>query len=92
MSNPYCKILDDYRELILIIYSGKNINNPILLFDNGSLNFVNHHKHLGVTFSHDTKWHEHINSLLSSAAKSLAMLRKIVQLLIQSYRKMTVFG
>ena len=38
---------------------------------------MDHHKHLGVTLSHDTKWHEHINSILSSAARILGMMRKL---------------
>ena len=55
----------------------KNVNFPILLFNNVPVNFVDHHKHLGVTLSHDTKWHEHINSILSSAARILGMMRKL---------------
>ena len=46
-----------------------------LLFNKFSVNLVDHRKHLGVTLSHDTKWHEHINSILSSAAKKLGMMR-----------------
>ena len=38
---------------------------------------MDHHKHLGVTLSHDTKWHEHINSILSSAARILGTMRKL---------------
>ena len=32
----------------------KNVNYPALLFNNVPVNFVDHHKHLGVTLSHDT--------------------------------------
>ena len=42
-----------------------------------SFYFVNHHKHLGITFSRDGKWHEHINTILSSASKILGMMRKL---------------
>ena len=55
----------------------KNVNFPTLLFNNVPVNFVDHHKHLGVTLSHDTKWHKHINSILSSAARILGMMRKL---------------
>ena len=55
----------------------KNVNYPTLLFNNVPVNFVDHHKHLSVTLRHDTNWHEHINSILSSAAKNLGMMRKL---------------
>ena len=38
---------------------------------------MDNHKHLGVTLSHNTKWHEDINSILSSAARILGMIRKL---------------
>ena len=55
----------------------KYINNPTLLFKIVPVNFMDHHKHLGVALSHDTKWHEHINSILSSAANILSIMRKL---------------
>ena len=55
----------------------KNITPPLLLFDQTQVNFVDHHKHLGITFSRDAKWHEHINTILSSPSKILGMMRKL---------------
>ena len=55
----------------------KNITPSLLLFDQTQVNFVDHHKHLGITFSRDGKWHEHINTILSSASKILGMMRKL---------------
>ena len=40
------------------------INYPTLLFNNVPVDFVDHHKHLGITLNHDTKWHKLINSIL----------------------------
>ena len=55
----------------------QNVTPPLLLFDHTQVNFVEHHKHLGITFSNNGKWHEHINNILSSSAKILAMMRKL---------------
>jgi len=52
-------------------------NNPNLLFDGVQVNFVDNHKHLGLSFSKDGKWHHHINSVITSASRVLGMLRKI---------------
>ena len=55
----------------------QNIDPPLLLFDQTQVKFVDHHKHLGLTFSFNGKWHEHINAILSSAAKILGMMRRL---------------
>ena len=55
----------------------KNITPPLLFFYQTQVNFVDHHKHLGINFSRDGKWHEYINTILSSASKSLGMMRKL---------------
>ena len=55
----------------------KNITPPLLLFDQTQVNFVDLHKHLGITFSRDGKWHEHINTILSSASKILGVMQKL---------------
>ena len=48
-----------------------------MYFNETHVNFVDHHKHLGITTSSDCKWHEHIQNMLSSASKVLGMMRKI---------------
>ena len=65
------------KTIAMLFTLKKNVNFPTLLFNNVPVNFVDHHKHLGVTLSQDTKWHEHINSILSSAARILGMMRKL---------------
>ena len=47
-----------------------------LVFNNMSVNFVDSHKHLGVTLSDDGQWHVHIENILSSADKNLGIMRK----------------
>ncbi|WAR19219.1 hypothetical protein MAR_001057 [Mya arenaria] len=58
-----------------MFFSRTNDNRPTLIFNNSQLNFVEHHKHLGVTLSENGKWHEHINSILNSAGKVLGSMR-----------------
>ena len=53
----------------------KNISYPALQFNNTPVNFVKHHKHLGLTLSCDGKWHEHVNNIINSASKVLDMMR-----------------
>lgn len=60
-----------------ILFSNSNVNNPLLYFDNVPITFVQEHKHLGLTFSHDGKWHTHINNILSSASKMLGVMRSL---------------
>jgi hypothetical protein len=47
-----------------------------ILFNNEDVEFVVNHKHLGVTFSSDCKWHCHIQNILKSTSGQLSMLRK----------------
>ena len=49
---------------------------PQILFNNEDVEFVEHHKHLGVTFSSNCKWHCHIQNILKSTSGQLSMLRK----------------
>ena len=44
---------------------------PILVFDKTPIQFVEHHKNLGLTLSNNGKWYEHINNLTKSASKIL---------------------
>ena len=50
----------------------QNLN---LVFDNILINFVENHKHLGLTLSSSAKWHVHIENILSSASKILGIMR-----------------
>ncbi len=48
---------------------------PSLTFNQVPLNFVEHHKHLGLTLSNDGKWHEHISNIVRSASKVLCSMK-----------------
>ena len=48
-----------------------------LFFDNIPVNFVDSHKHLGVTFSSTGQWHSHIGNIVLPATKVLGIMRKL---------------
>ena len=47
-----------------VLFTLKNIEAlPQLIFDDTIINFVDDHKHLGITFSSNGQWHTHIKNL-----------------------------
>ena len=48
-----------------------------LKFGNSTITPSSSHKHLGLTFSPDSKWHIHIDNVCKSALKEINMLRKL---------------
>ena len=60
-----------------ILFSINNVNNPNLYFDQVPVTFVDEHKHLGLTFGRDGKWHAHVNNILTSASKMLGVMRSL---------------
>ena len=60
-----------------ILFSTVAVFEPRLIFDNTELVFVDNHKHLGLTFSSDCKWHTHIDNILASASRMLGVLRNL---------------
>ena len=50
---------------------------PSLYFNNTQINFVDSHKHLGLTLSNDGKWSEHIENILCTASKTVGIMRKL---------------
>ena len=52
-------------------------NFPNLIFNNTVIQYVNNHKHLGLTLSYNGKWNQHIENILASAAKVIAIMRKL---------------
>ena len=51
---------------------------PLLRFESTNLlQFVESHKHLGLTLSRDDKWTDHIHKVKISAAKVLGIMRKL---------------
>ena len=60
-----------------ILFNTRNEVAPNLVFDNVPVKFVQNHKHLGLTFSADGKWHEHIENISTSASKVLGIMRNL---------------
>jgi hypothetical protein len=50
---------------------------PNLIFENTQVNFVQDHKHLGVTLSTNGQWTTHIDNILTSASKTLGIMKKM---------------
>ena len=50
---------------------------PRLLFDDVLIDFVDQHKHLGVTLINNGKWQNHIENILASASKVIGIMRKL---------------
>ena len=50
---------------------------PILNFNDSIINFVQSHKHLGITLTFNGQWHTHIETILCSAYKVLGIMRKL---------------
>jgi hypothetical protein len=60
----------------IIFSTNQAANKPCIVFNNENVKFVENHKHLGVTFFHNCKWHCHIENILKSTSSQLSMLRK----------------
>ena len=61
-----------------VLFTLKKINIlPQLIFDNISINFVDSHTDLGVTFSSTGQWHSHIETIVLSATKILEVMCKL---------------
>ena len=61
-----------------LFFCNKNTqSNPVLRFDNTPINFVQHHKHLGLTLSNNCNWNKHIEIILGSAWKVVGIMRKM---------------
>ena len=61
-----------------VLFTLKNIEAfPQLIFDNTIIQFVEDHKHLGITFSSNCQWHIRIENIANSAAKIQGTMRKL---------------
>ena len=56
-------------------------NYPNLIFDGTQIQFVDDHKHLGLTISKNGKWHSHIENILNSAAKVIGILNSAAKVI-----------
>ena len=61
----------------IMIFS--NVDTPDLAFslNNYDIPISKTHKHLGVTFSSDAKWNNHVDNIIASVTKHLNVLRKL---------------
>ncbi len=50
---------------------------PPLLMNNAVIKQVETHKHLGIIFSSNAKWHPHITSIITRAWQRIGMLRAL---------------
>ena len=50
---------------------------PKLIFDGVSINFVDQHKHLGVTLTENGEWQNHIENIMTSTSKVIGVMRKL---------------
>ena len=48
-----------------------------LIFNNTIFDFVDNQKHLGLTLNSDEKWHAHVDNILTSASRTLDILRSL---------------
>ena len=61
----------------LVISNKLNSAQPIAHLNNMDIKKVDHHKHLGVTFSRDLSWKVHIDEITAKANKRLGILRPL---------------
>ncbi len=59
------------KTVYMIISNRKTTNYPNLYLHGHQLTRVTTHKHLGITFSHDMKWGDHIDSIIQKALSRL---------------------
>ena len=53
----------------MVVSNKKSLKYPPLSYDNTQISEVDHHKHLGLTFSRDLSWSNHIQSILAKVGK-----------------------
>lgn len=63
-------------ESMVISRKHNKITHPTLSLNNVDIIETNEHKHLGITFSSDGSWNQHVSNILSKASISLNILRK----------------
>ena len=73
-----CKYWINVQNMVLknlyIISNNANIPELNMQFNNASVELVDNHKHLGVTFASDGKWTVHIDNLATSTLKQTNVL------------------
>lgn len=62
---------------VIFFNTRKNLEPPRLIFQDSQLEYVQSHKHLGVTCSSKLSWSSHIEILLNNAYKKIGLLKKL---------------
>ncbi len=75
-----------------MLFTLRQLDRPLVLtFENINITFVEHHKHLGLTFSNNGKWHTHIHNIMVSSSRVLGIMKKLkFQLCRQSLNQIYV--
>ena len=60
----------------VLFTNSRNLIKPNIIFNNENVQFVENHKHLGVTFSSNINWNCHVQNIIKSATSQLSVLRK----------------
>ena len=64
-------------ECMLFSWKRNALNHPDIKFGNENINNVKNHKHLGLTFTHDLTWNNHIDDIIVKATSKLNILKKL---------------
>jgi hypothetical protein len=67
---------DPDKTEIMIFKNVENLTNFNFYFHGKLIPLTSDHKHLGITFSKETKWNKHVENLLKSVSKHTC-LRKL---------------
>ena len=64
-------------ETMILSRKNNKPNHPPLKMNNSELQKVDNHKHLGVIFSNNGFWHDHVDYIVKQSYTQLNMLRKV---------------
>ena len=64
-------------ESLLICRKGSDIDHPPQVMNDQPILEVNYHKHLGLLFSSNGTWHDHINHITSKTWTRINVMRKL---------------
>ena len=68
----------------LAFSSGDVLTDIEIKFQDEAVEFVSNHKHLGITFDNDGKFHSHIGNIVKSVSTRLCVLRKLKYVLTKT--------
>ena len=68
-----------------LAFSSSSVPNDIdIKFQDEVVEFVSYHKHLGITFDSDGKFHSHIENIVQSVSNRLSVMRKLKYILTRN--------